>query len=98
MLGYAVLKDMVKTYAPLLKNWEMAAFFRLLIIGEVILFQQLRLQSEDYGKHLLGVDDLIQKHSLLESDINVIGNRVETMTAEAQKYVDTEFPDVEGNS
>lgn len=70
----------------------------MLTIGEVILFQQVRLQSEDYGKHLLGVDDLIQKHSLLESDINVIGSRVQTITAEAQKYVDTEFPDVEGNS
>lgn len=57
---------------------------------------KVRLQSEEYGKHLIGVDDLIQKHSLLESDINVIGNRVQTIAAEAQKYADTDFPDVEG--
>ena len=35
--------------------------------------------SSDYGKHLLGVEDLLQKHSLVEADINVLGDRVKTV-------------------
>ncbi|KAG1673120.1 Spectrin beta chain [Nymphon striatum] len=35
-----------------------------------------RLLSDDYGKHLMGVQDLLQKHSLVEADINVLGERV----------------------
>lgn len=26
----------------------------------------MRLLSDDYGKHLMGVEDLLQKHSLVE--------------------------------
>ena len=37
---------------------------------------KVRLLSDDYGKHLLGVEDLLQKHSLVEADINVLGERV----------------------
>ncbi len=37
---------------------------------------KLRLLTDDYGKHLLGVEDLLQKHSLVEADINVLGERV----------------------
>jgi len=57
---------------------------------------QVRLLSEDYGKHLMGVEDLMQKHSLLESDIGVVGTRVKTINGQAQKYVDGDFPDMEG--
>lgn len=35
-----------------------------------------RLLTDDYGKHLMGVEDLLQKHSLVEADINVLGERV----------------------
>ena len=52
--------------------------------------------SPDYGKHLMGVDDLLQKHSLLESDIRVIGDRVKAINAQAAKFVDCDFPDVPG--
>jgi spectrin beta len=37
---------------------------------------KMRLLSDDYGKHLIGVEDLLQKHSLVEADINVLGERV----------------------
>ena len=57
---------------------------------------QLRLQSEDYGKHLMGVEDLIQKHSLLESDIKVIGERVRTINGQADKFVIADFPEAGG--
>ncbi|KAG1673121.1 Spectrin beta chain [Nymphon striatum] len=37
-----------------------------------------RLLSDDYGKHLMGVQDLLQKHSLVEADINVLGYNLVT--------------------
>ncbi|CAH1792317.1 unnamed protein product [Owenia fusiformis] len=49
-----------------------------------------RLLSEDYGKHLMGVEDLLQKHALLEADINVVGERVKTVNGQAKRYVDGE--------
>lgn len=35
-----------------------------------------RLRTEDVGRHLMGVEDLLQKHSLLEADIKTIEDRV----------------------
>jgi len=35
-----------------------------------------RLKSDDFGRHLMGVEDLLQKHSLLEADIRTIEDRV----------------------
>ncbi|ROT82106.1 Spectrin beta chain [Penaeus vannamei] len=51
---------------------------------------KLRLLSEDYGKHLMGVEDLLQKHSLLEADINVLGERVKTVIEHSQRFLDDE--------
>ena len=51
--------------------------------------------SSDYGKHLLGVEDLLQKHSLVEADINVLGDRVKTVaTVSIQKHVRLQFQTV----
>ncbi|KAG1659209.1 Spectrin beta chain [Nymphon striatum] len=47
-----------------------------------------RLLSDDYGKHLMGVQDLLQKHSLVEADINVLGERVKTVVQNSQKYIE----------
>lgn len=52
--------------------------------------------SEDYGKHLMGVDDLLQKHGLLESDIHVLGERVKTVNLQANRFVDGDFTEVGG--
>ena len=57
---------------------------------------KLRLQSEDYGKHLMGVEDLLQKHNLLEADISVVGERVRQVNGSAEKFVDGEFPEAGG--
>nr|DBA17114.1 TPA: hypothetical protein GDO54_002609 [Pyxicephalus adspersus] len=46
-----------------------------------------RLQSEDYGKHLHGVEDLLQTHTLVEADISVQAERVKSVTAVAQKFM-----------
>ena len=58
-----------------------------------VILLQCRLRSDDYGKHLMGVQDLIQKHTLLESDISVIGDRVNSINSNAQKFVEQKFDD-----
>lgn len=52
--------------------------------------------SEDYGKHLMGVEDLLQKHSLLEADVNVVGERVATVNSQAQKFITDDFSEIGG--
>ncbi|KAL1138874.1 hypothetical protein AAG570_008936 [Ranatra chinensis] len=51
---------------------------------------KLRLLSDDYGKHLMGVEDLLQKHSLVEADINVLGERVKAVAQQTQRFLDDE--------
>ncbi|XP_076464437.1 spectrin beta chain-like isoform X2 [Babylonia areolata] len=55
-----------------------------------------RLMSEDYGKHLMGVEDLLEKHSLLEADVHVVGERVKTVNTQAQRFIEDDFADVGG--
>ena len=57
---------------------------------------QVRLMSEDYGKHLMGVEDLLQKHSLLEADVHVVGERVKTVNTQAERFIEDDFADVGG--
>ena len=57
---------------------------------------KVRLQSDDFGKHLMGVEDLIQKHQLLDADINVVGDRVKNVNGQAEKFVESDFADAEG--
>ena len=52
------------------------------------------LLSQDYGKHLLGVEDLLQKHALVEADISIQADRVRNVNRNAQKFAD----DMEGES
>uniref|UniRef100_A0A8B9KY93 Spectrin beta chain n=1 Tax=Astyanax mexicanus TaxID=7994 RepID=A0A8B9KY93_ASTMX len=47
---------------------------------------QVRTSSKDYGKHLLEVEDLLQKHGLQEADITVQAERVQTLNAAALKF------------
>mgnify|MGYP000917517355 CR=1 FL=1 len=42
------------------------------------------------GKHLMGVEDLLQKHSLVEADINVLGERVKGVVQQSQRFLDQE--------
>lgn len=44
------------------------------------------LLSQDYGKHLLGVEDLLQKHALVEADIAIQADRVRAVNANAQRF------------
>lgn len=38
----------------------------------------------------MGVEDLLQKHSLVEADINVLGERVKAVVHQSQKFLDQE--------
>lgn len=49
-----------------------------------------RLLSDDHGKHLMGVEDLLQKHSLVEADINVLGERVKSVVHNLQRFITEE--------
>lgn len=51
---------------------------------------QVQLLSKDYGKHLLEVEDLLQKHSLQEADIGVQAERVESLNKAALKFTTIE--------
>lgn len=50
---------------------------------------QMLLLSQDYGKHLLGVEDLLQKHALVEADISIQAERVKVVNTSANKYAIT---------
>uniref|UniRef100_F1KPP4 Spectrin beta chain n=1 Tax=Ascaris suum TaxID=6253 RepID=F1KPP4_ASCSU len=55
-----------------------------------------RLLSEDLGQHLMDVEDLLQKHALLESDINIVGDRVKNVNGQAEKFTSPNGPDGSG--
>ena len=59
-----------------------------------LLPHQTALRSEDYGKHLLGVQDLMQKHTLTEADINTEFERCKLLKKQVQKFVDENHPDI----
>ena len=54
---------------------------------------KLHLLSDDFGKHPVGVEDLLQKHSLVEADINVLGERVKQVVQHSQRFFDEESSD-----
>uniref|UniRef100_A0A8C0JCV3 Spectrin beta, non-erythrocytic 2 n=1 Tax=Chelonoidis abingdonii TaxID=106734 RepID=A0A8C0JCV3_CHEAB len=45
-----------------------------------------RLQSQDFGKHLHGVEDLLQIHALVEADIAVQAERIKAVGTAAQRF------------
>ncbi|XP_074714159.1 spectrin beta chain, non-erythrocytic 4 [Strix uralensis] len=51
---------------------------------------QVLLVSKDLGKHLLEVDDLLQKHGLLEADVSAQTERVQALNVAALKFSELE--------
>lgn len=43
--------------------------------------------SDDYGRHLLSVEDLLQKHNLVEAQIISQGDTINKLNKQAQKFV-----------
>ena len=58
-----------------------------------VLSWQPSLRSDDTGKHLLSVEDLLQKHSLAEAQVNILGNRVRNVNKQAQPYAKSLHPE-----
>uniref|UniRef100_A0A4W5JZF3 Spectrin beta chain n=1 Tax=Hucho hucho TaxID=62062 RepID=A0A4W5JZF3_9TELE len=48
---------------------------------------KMLLLSQDYGKHLLGVEDLLQKHALVEADIAIQANRVKAVNNNCDMFL-----------
>ncbi|XP_035225862.1 spectrin beta chain, non-erythrocytic 1-like isoform X1 [Stegodyphus dumicola] len=44
--------------------------------------------TEDLGRHLLAVEDLLQKHSLVEAHITSQGDTIRKLNKQAQSYID----------
>ncbi|XP_040905112.1 spectrin beta chain, non-erythrocytic 1 isoform X2 [Toxotes jaculatrix] len=66
-------------------------FQEMLYIMDWMDEMKMLLLSQDYGKHLLGVEDLLQKHALVEADVGIQADRVRTVNSNAQKFAsDTE--------
>lgn len=51
------------------------------------------MRSEDYGKHLLDVENLLHKHSLVESQIQSQGECVQKINNVAQKFIKARHPE-----
>ncbi|XP_033104188.1 spectrin beta chain-like [Anneissia japonica] len=50
---------------------------------------EVGLHSKDCGKHILGVENLLQKHSLIEVHLAAQSKRLEVVNQQADKYVTT---------
>lgn len=44
--------------------------------------------SAEFGKHLLEVEDLLQKHKLMEADIAIQGEKVKAITTATLKFTE----------
>lgn len=49
---------------------------------------QAHLLSAEFGKHLLEVEDLLQKHKLMEADIAIQGDKVKAITTATLKFTE----------
>lgn len=49
---------------------------------------KLRLQSDDYGKHSMGCENLIERHKLIEADIDIMRDKVKKAELDALQFID----------
>lgn len=54
---------------------------------------QVQFRSEDVGPHLLGVEELLQAHSLQELQVNTYGETIKRFTRQAQPFKSSEHKD-----
>ncbi|KAK1792102.1 hypothetical protein P4O66_001878 [Electrophorus voltai] len=58
------------------------------VFQEMLYIMDWMDEMKDYGKHLLGVEDLLQKQALVEADIGIQADRVKAVNTNAQKFAD----------
>ena len=63
-------------------------------LKDAICAPQAAVRSEDYGKHLLDVENLLHKHSLIESQIQSQGESVQRINNVAQKFIKAKHPEI----
>lgn len=63
-------------------------FHEMIYLEATMADLRAKLRSNDYGKHLMGVEDLLQKHSLIEADINMLGERIRNVTRASEDFID----------
>lgn len=49
--------------------------------------------SAEFGKHLLEVEDLLQKHKLMEADIAIQGDKVKAITTATLQFTEEKGED-----
>ena len=69
-------------------------FEKNFMLKDFIYFPQAAVRSEDYGKHLLDVENLLHKHSLIESQIQSQGESVQRINNVAQKFIKAKHPEI----
>lgn len=53
------------------------------------------LETEDYGKDLATVQNLVKKHQLLDADINAHEERISDLNEQADVFIDSGVLDTE---
>ncbi|CAJ0579409.1 unnamed protein product, partial [Mesorhabditis spiculigera] len=71
-------------------------FHDMLLTLDLMDETKTRLLSDDLGGHLMGVEELLQKHKLSESELRTIGERVDNACEAAQRFRDPNGPDGSG--
>ena len=56
---------------------------------------EAQLSSEDYGRDLAGVQNLLKKHQLVEMDISAREDRLQELSGQAKKFVEEQHFDAE---
>ena len=89
-----------KKKLPCCNNRQMFAwkgfviFKKNFMLKDSIYFLQAAVRSEDYGKHLLDVENLLHKHSLIESQIQSQGESVQRINNVAEKFIKAKHPEI----
>ncbi|ESO10412.1 hypothetical protein HELRODRAFT_183634 [Helobdella robusta] len=75
---------------------EMLDLFRELeSISQELRDMEFALQSEDHGRHLVGTQDLLQKHSLIEGQLNGLAERVKRLNQRSLPYKKSLHPEAQ---
>ena len=68
----------------------MVQYYVLLLLDCLL---QAAVKSDDHGKHLLDVENLLHKHSLVESQIQSQGESVQRINNVAQRFIKAKHPE-----
>uniref|UniRef100_A0A672RH52 Spectrin beta chain n=1 Tax=Sinocyclocheilus grahami TaxID=75366 RepID=A0A672RH52_SINGR len=87
---WSLLKELVVgRKARLEKNLALQKTFQEMVYM-IDWMEEMQLLSKDYGKHLLEVEDMLQKQSLQEADISIQADRVQILNTAALKFTTIE--------